>query len=282
MMKKNLSFISLSACIILSACDPAEQDAQTVKSSTEKQPVDYVNPFIGASTLAGKDQTEFFPGKTFPGAASPYGLAQFSPNTVTGGDNASGYSDENTSIEGFSVMHLSGTGWYGEFGNFLVMPTTGAMKTIAGRIGKEAEGWRSDYKKENENATAGYYSVLLDKYNVRAEMTVAPHSGIMRFTFPENKQSRIQIDLARRIAGTSVLQSVKVLNDSTIQGWMKCTPKGGGFGNGDANNPYTVYFYAKFSKPLKDFGVWSADIPDSWIRKRDEVVSDKYVQQVAK
>ncbi|RCH55788.1 glycoside hydrolase family 92 protein [Mucilaginibacter hurinus] len=281
-MKKKFSLIALSACILLSACNTENKDGETAVTEQEKQPVDYINPFIGASTKAGENQTEFFPGKTFPGAASPFGLAQFSPNTVTGGDNASGYSYENTSIEGFSVMHLSGTGWYGELGNFLVMPTTGPMKTVAGRLGKEAEGWRSEYKKENEKATAGYYSVLLDKYNVKAEMTVAPHSGIMRFTFPENKQSRIQIDLARRIAGTSVLQNVKVLNDSTIQGWMKCTPQGGGFGNGEANNPYTVYFYAKFSKPLKDFGVWSADIPDGWVRKRDEVVSDKYVQQVAK
>ncbi|RYD90358.1 MAG: glycoside hydrolase family 92 protein, partial [Sphingobacteriales bacterium] len=156
------------------------------------------------------------------------------------------------------------------------------MQTIAGRVDHPGEGWRSDYKKKNEKATAGYYSVFLDEYKVRTELTVAPHSGIMRFTFPQNDQSRIQIDLARRIAGTSVLQHVKVVDSNTIEGWIKCNPTGGGFGNGDANTHYTVHFYAQFSKPLKDYGVWSADIPDGWVRKRDEVVSDKYVAQVAK
>jgi hypothetical protein len=66
-----------------------------------------------------------------------------------------------------------------------------------------------------------------------------------------------------------------VVNDHAIEGWMKCTPDGGGWGNGDGHADYTVYFYAEFSKPLKGFGVWSADIPDDWGRKLDDVAGDK-------
>jgi predicted alpha-1,2-mannosidase len=62
---------------------------------------------------------------------------------------------------------------------------------------------------------------------------------------------------------------------------MKCTPDGGGWGNGDGHADYTVYFYAKFSKPLKNFGVWSADIPDGQRRKREDVESAKYQDWVA-
>jgi predicted alpha-1,2-mannosidase len=112
-------------------------------------------------------------------------------------------------------------------------------------------------------------------------MTAAPHSGMLRFTFPQHQQSRIQIDLARRVGGTSVRQYVKVVDDHTIKGWMKCTPDGGGWGNGDGHADYTVYFYAQFSKPLQKFGVWSADIPDDWSRKRESVESDRYQQKVA-
>jgi predicted alpha-1,2-mannosidase len=243
-------------------------------------PVDYVNPFIGASTDGGTDNMQLFPGKTYPGAATPYGLVQVCPNTIDGGDNASGYSYEHTTMEGFSFATMSGTGWFGDLGNFLVMPTTGPMKTLGGRIDHPGEGWRSKFSKNSEHASAGYYSVVLNDYNIKAEMTAAPHSGILRFTFPANEHSRIQIDLARRIGGTSVLQYVKKVDDHTIEGWMKCTPDGGGWGNGDGHANYTMYFYAKFSKPLKNFGVWSADIPDGWVRKRDEVVSDKYIEQV--
>ncbi|MEO6148894.1 MAG: hypothetical protein ABIN95_13180, partial [Mucilaginibacter sp.] len=160
---------------------------------------DYVNPFIGASTSTAQAGVYHGLGKTFPGATTPYGMVQVSPNTITGGDNGSGYSYEHTSIEGFAFTQMSGIGWFGDLGNFLVMPTTGKLNTSSGKLANPALGYRSVYDKKSEKATAGYYSVVLDKYKVKAEMTAAPHSGMMRFTFPENDDSRIQIDLARRV-----------------------------------------------------------------------------------
>jgi predicted alpha-1,2-mannosidase len=241
----------------------------------------YVNPMIGASSSAAAAGIYHGLGKTFPGATTPYGMVQVSPNTITGGDNGSGYSYEHTSIEGFAFTQMSGIGWYGDMGNFLVMPATGKLKTSAGTLADPKGGYRSAYLKSSEKATAGYYSALLTDYNIKAEMTAAPHSGMLRFTFPQNQQSRIQIDLARRVGGTSTLQYVKVVDANTIEGWMKCTPDGGGWGNGDGHADYTVYFYAKFSKPLKNFGVWSADIPDGQRRKREDVESAKYQDWVA-
>ncbi|RYE18267.1 MAG: glycoside hydrolase family 92 protein, partial [Sphingobacteriales bacterium] len=215
-------------------------------------------------------------GKTFPGATTPFGMVQVNPNTITGGDNGSGYSYEHTSIEGFAFTQMSGIGWFGDLGNFLVMPTTGKFNTSSGQLADPSKGYRSTYVKSSEKATAGYYSVFLDKYKVKAEMTAAPHSGILRFTFPENDESRIQIDLARRVGGTSTKQYVKVVDDYTIQGWMKCTPDGGGWGNGDGKGDYTVYFYAKFNRPLKSYGVWSANIPEGQARKRENIESAEY------
>ncbi len=247
----------------------------------KNHPADYVNPFIGASTNTEKAGASHGLGKTFPGAATPFGLVQLSPNTITGGDNGPGYSYEHTTIEGFAFTQMSGIGWYGDLGNFLVMPTTGTLKTSSGKEDAPGSGYRSRYSKESETASAGYYSVKLTDYDIQAEMAAAPHSGMMCFTFPANKQSRIQIDLARRVGGTSVLQYIKLVNDHTIQGWMKCTPGGGGWGNGDGNPNYTVYFYAQFSKPFTTTGIWSADIPDSWSRKRDDVTSAAYQERVA-
>ena len=248
----------------------------------QKTPADYVNPFIGASTSAGAAGIYHGLGKTFPGATTPYGLVQVSPNTITGGDNGSGYSYEHTSIEGFAFTQMSGIGWYGDLGNFLVMPSTGELKTSAGKAGMNHDGYRSTYDKASEIASAGYYSVKLTDKDILAEMTAAPHSGILRFTFPKHQQSRIQIDLARRVGGTSAEQFVKVVGDSAITGWMKCTPDGGGWGNGDGKANYTVYFFAIFSKPLHDFGVWSAAIPDGQKRKREDVESDAYQQLITK
>ena len=245
-----------------------------------RQPVDYVNPFIGASTNAAKAGASHGLGKTFPGAATPFGLLQVSPNTITGGDNGSGYSYEHTSIEGFAFTQLSGVGWYGDLGNFLVMPSSGPLHTSAGTAGS-TEGYRSVYDKSSEKASAGYYSVLLSKYKIKAECTAAPHSGMLRFTYLKGGPSRIQVDLARRVGGTSTLQEVRVVDDHSIEGWMQCTPEGGGWGDGAGNVYYTVYFHAEFSKPLRDFGVWSAAIPDGWTRKREDVESRRYQDCVA-
>lgn len=237
--------------------------------------IDSINPMIGAST-----SVQYGEGKTFPGATTPFGLVQLSPDTITGGDNGPGYSWEHQSIEGFSFTHMSGIGWYGDLGNFEVMPTTGPLKTERGNKGSE-DGFRSRYRHETEVAKAGYYAVTLDDYKIRAEMTAAPRAGILRFTFPESSQSRIQIDLARRVGGTSTRQYVKVVGNNAIEGWMKCPPSGGGWGNGDGKADYTVYFYAQFSKPLNQFGVWSADIPKDWKRKREDIESARYRKVVA-
>lgn len=269
----------LIACALplWTACTAPATDAGPVD-----RPTDYVNPFIGASTNVDAAGAYHGLGKTFPGATTPWGMVQVSPNTITGGDNSSGYSYEHTTIEGFAFTQMSGVGWFGDLGNFLVMPTTGPLKLVAGKENNDSiDGYRSTYDKATETARAGYYAVKLDDYQIQAECSATPHCGILRFTYPANPLSRIQVDLARRVGGTSTEQYLKVVDDHTVKGWMRCTPDGGGWGNGEGNVDYTVYFYARFSKPLDDFGCWSADIPDSWSRKRDDVTSVPYLQHVA-
>ena len=268
-MRKRHFIMGAATLILAAAC------------SVRPAPADYVNPFIGASTSIAEAGVYHGLGKTFPGAATPWGLVQVSPNTITGGDNAPGYSYEHETIEGFAFTQMSGVGWYGDFGNFLVMPTTGPMYTTAGLQDGSVEGWRSRFDKDSETASAGYYSAFLTDYGILAEATAAPHSGILRFTFPESAESRIQVDLARRVAGCSKRQHVRVVDDSTIEGWMYCPPECGGWGNGDGKADYTVYFYARFSKPFTDFGFWSAEIPEGWARRKDEVVSPEYLSLVS-
>jgi len=232
----------------------------SLTSVRAKDPADYVNPFIGAGSMEGTYKNSFH-GKNFPGAATPQGMVQLSPDTITGGDNGGGYSYIHTTIQGFSFNHMSGVGWYGDLGNFEVMPTTGPLKTWYGETDKPGSGYLSTLDKSTEVAQAGYYAVTLKDYGVRAEMTATPHSGILRFTFPENAASRIQIDLARRIGGTSLHQTVKVVGDNAIEGEIVCTPEGGGWGHGRGKANFTVYYHAEFSRPLANVGVWSATLP---------------------
>lgn len=242
--------------------------------------VDFIRPIIGAVKYTDQTSDVHGFGKTFPGPCLPFGLVQLSPVTRTWGDE-SGYAYNHTTIEGFCFTSMSGVGWYGDLGNFLVMPTIGKLNTSKGADDKPEEGYRSRFTHDNEIIKAGYYAVTLTDYNIRTEVTAASRAGMLRFTFPENDQSRIQIDLARRRGGTSTEQYIQVLNENTIQGWMKCPPEGGGWGNGDGKADYTVYFYCQFSKPLKDYGIWSANIPDNWVRKNEEVQSSDYQKKIA-
>lgn len=266
---KTVHFIS---SLILSAA---------VMTTDAQDLADYVNPFIGASTDVELAGAYHGLGKTFPGADTPYGMVQVSPQTITGGDNGPGYSYQHKTIEGFAMNNMSGIGWNGDLGNFLVMPTTGKLQTAAGREDGSQKGYRSTYEKATETAKAGYYACRLSTYGIDVETTASTHCGVLRFTFPENRQSRIQIDLARRVGGTAEMEKVEVVDDHTIQGYMHCTPDGGGWGDGLGHSEYTVYFYATFSKPLKNYGSWSADIPVGQSRHLDDVISDAYQARIA-
>ncbi|MBT6006438.1 MAG: glycoside hydrolase family 92 protein, partial [Prolixibacteraceae bacterium] len=76
-------------------------------------PTKYVDPLIGAVA-----KTKYY-GRTFPGSTLPYSLVKLGPDTYTGGDVGSGYSFEHETLEGFSFVHMSGIGWFGDFGNLL-------------------------------------------------------------------------------------------------------------------------------------------------------------------
>jgi putative alpha-1,2-mannosidase len=104
-------------------------------------------------------------------------MMQLSPDTrLTGWDGCSGYHYSDTIIYGFSHTHLSGTGC-SDYGDILLMPTTGYVSV-------NNNDYSSSFSHVNEKAEPGYYSVLLDKYNIKAELTATKRSGIHRYTYP--------------------------------------------------------------------------------------------------
>ena len=196
----------------------------------------YVDPTIGT---VGDEQSESSHGggKTHPGACIPGGMVQLSPDTVTGGDNGTGYNYCQNTIEGFSFNHMSGIGWYGDLGNLQIMPVTGNTDLRSGSnqevpFTKGTVGWKSPFLHEKETATAGYYSVHLDKYDIFTECTVAPHTGFLRITYPENADARVIFNFSRRIGGHADYENINIISNSRIEGSIICTPKGGGFGRG--------------------------------------------------
>ncbi len=241
------------------------------ESTNQLSVVNYVDPMIGSVANGDHD------GKTYPGANLPFSLVNLGPDTYTGDDISSGYSFEHETLEGFSFIHMSGIGWFGDFGNLLVTPANGKFHPNRGSAEYPESGYRTRISHNTEIASAGFYAIELDDYNIKAEMTTTQRTGILRFTFPENESNRIQIDLARRIGGTSTKQYIKVIDNRRIEGWMKCTPEGGGWGNGRLNTVfYTVFFSGEFSKPFSNHGICLAEIPKGQTRKNEDVGTEKY------
>lgn len=198
-----------------------------------KEYADYVNPFIGTGGH----------GHTFPGATVPHGMIQPSPDTrIYGWDACSGYHYSDTTINGFSHTHLSGTGC-GDYGDILLMPITGKPDIHPVSAEEQTLPFASRFSHQNEIATPGYYSVFLDTYQIKAELTATARAAIHRYTFPENQQSGFILDLDYSLQGQRNRElSMTIVNDSTICGHKNT--------NGWAWK-HDIYFYAVFSKPFQ-------------------------------
>lgn len=221
----------------------------------------YIDPMIGT---VGDEQAESFHGggKTHPGACVPRGMVQLSPDTVTGGDNGTGYNYCHNSIEGFSFNHMSGIGWYGDLGNLQIMPVIGETDLRSGSnrevpFKNGSVGWKSPFSHDKEIARAGYYSVILERYDILAEATVSAHTGMLRFTYPQSEDARVVFNFSRRIGGHADFEQIKIINDRRIEGSVRCTPAGGGFGRGNGGISYNLHFVCEFSVPAKKMQFFS-------------------------
>ena len=149
----------------------------------------YINPFIGTGAH----------GHTFPGATMPFGMVQLSPDTrIEGWDGCSGYHYSDSIIYGFSHTHLSGTG-IGDYCDLLLMPTMGDICFNNGYLNDSSNNYSSTFKKVNELASAGYYEVLLDKYDIKCKLTTTERVGLHEYTFNnKNLSPSIVLDLEHR------------------------------------------------------------------------------------
>jgi predicted alpha-1,2-mannosidase len=150
---------------------------------------------------------------------------------------------------GFSHTHLSGTG-VGDYGDIRFMPVTGDNSWEPGPPENPDEGYRSRFRHETEVASPGYYAVLLDDYNIKCELTVTERTGYHRYTFPEDGEASILIDLVESITSDRILDAgLMFLSDREVAGMRRT--------DGWSDDQH-VYFHAVFSEPFKTSSVWSS------------------------
>ncbi len=212
--------------------------------SNAQQPVStsltrYVDPLIGSAKH----------GHVFVGANVPFGAVQLGPNNIfEGWDWCSGYNYASNTITGFAHTHLSGTG-IGDLGDISIMPTTGAVILNKGQKENPYIGYLSTFSHEKETAKAGYYSVWLDKYDIKAELTTTARVGFHQYTFKKGAENpHLMLDLVDGIGWDQPVTSMlKQVDAYTIVGYRNS--KGW-------STDQRLFFVIKLSQPLKDMQLY--------------------------
>ncbi len=214
---------------IVSACNPSPQD---------KEPVDYVNTLLGTATSRWM---------LYPGPSMPFGMVKLSPDNTdeTHYQLGAGYEYKINSITGFGHVHS----WM--MGSFTTMPATGELKIAPGTSDEPDSGYRSRINNDNTVATAGYYSTILEDYDILAELTTTTRAGFQRYTFPKGENGRVLFDLkvAEEEPSKNIKAEIRKVSDTEIEGYVQREA-------GDWNE-YTLHFAARFNRPFKSMGGWT-------------------------
>jgi predicted alpha-1,2-mannosidase len=207
------------------------------QSKAQQHLTDYVDPYIGSGGH----------GHIFVGANVPFGMVQLGPqNIFKGWDWDSGYNYTDSILIGFSHTHLSGTG-IGDLGDILIMPYTGNIKTDKGTQADSQSGYASRYSHQTEKVRPGYYSVQLDNYGIKAELTATERAGFHQYHFPQGKAGHIIIDLKEGNQDQSYDTFIEQVDEYTFNGYR--------FSKGWAKDQ-RLYFAVKSNIPVKDFKVY--------------------------
>jgi len=204
--------------------------------------VQYARPMCGTGRTLGNigDSSNLYPGATLP-----FGMIQWSPDTETG-RHVCGYFDGDKRISDFSVDHISGAGC-GYGGNFAMMPILGLPPTAPP---DDRRAFALPFSHSNEIAKPGYYGVTFDS-GLKVELTTTMRTGFGRITYPGAEPESLMINAASDING-SAASGIRI-NPSAreITGWSV----GGHFC--DTREVRTIYFYAVFNRPFKNYSTWS-------------------------
>lgn len=173
-MKRITQLIAACFLAVVSCSAPTQSDVTSL-----------VDPFIGTAAH----------GHVFPGAATPFGMVQLSPDNGTSGwDWCSGYNYSDSVIAGFSHTHLSGTG-IGDLCDILFLPSMDEFSlSLPDSTASLAKLNRVYFSHEAEQARPGYYAVALAS-GVNAELTATQRCGIQRYTAVRGGTMHVLVDL---------------------------------------------------------------------------------------
>ena len=225
----------------LVSCPAVIKQAQLPAGAKNKSTVN--TPVTNPATLVDTRTWTSSGGNTFPGADVPFGMVQWSPDTMPTYNAGGGYQYGDEGLWGYSLTHLSGPGC-GAAGDVPILPMTGALPT-----GDPSQATTS-FTNTGEVAQAGYYqaeSNLPD--TITSQFAATPHSSMGAFTFPKTTAADFLIKLMAS-QNTDSASSATVVGHNEVMGSDTSGNFCGETNNGGQAQQYTVYFDITFSQPF--------------------------------
>ncbi|MBX2840861.1 MAG: GH92 family glycosyl hydrolase [Flammeovirgaceae bacterium] len=229
---KNFYTLLFILLTILGSCTSQTQEPLTSEKAEEKEDyVDLVYPFLDAA-----NSRWFY----FSSASRPFGMVNLSPDMVIDGAWNSGYRYNEDSIKFFSHIHA----W--QLSGIPMMPTTGEFK---GHLGPGE--YQSKYSHDQEKVYPGFHEIMLEDYQIKAELTSTTRVGFHRYTFPASEESNILLDLGTVLGPSGTKKGfVKKVSDKEIEGYalMERTSR--------RPKPTYVYFVIQLDKAFESLNAW--------------------------
>ena len=192
-------------------------------------------------------------GQTYPVVGMPFGMTGWTPETQpTEGKCLSPYYDRDLKITGFRGSHWLSGSCTQDYGTVTLMPTTGVLKV-------SPQERASLYQHASEVMSPAYYSVMLESYQTKVELTGSMRSGILRITYPVGEVANLLIEPnAKSGEGFVEIRPEKheVVGYNPVHRLYQGAGQPAGF-NG--------YFVVRLQNPIRQFGTWCGDAitPDS-------------------
>ena len=219
-MKRITFSLLLATCFCFFSCN---------SSSNQKEEMNYAK--LVDTRIGSFNRGEIW-GKTFIGAAYPFGLMQMTPTF-------------DAPHKGIVLNQVSGPGC-SQLSNFPFLPVNGSLEKSPNDM--------NDFPvyEEIKASEAGYLSLRFAG-DILSETTASKYSGMNKFTFSPNSTEGT-IVIGSGINTTSITDAkIQITSPSSCEGYAA----GGDFCG--FKTDYKVYFAAEFNKPAIKTGTWSQD-----------------------
>ena len=244
--------VSLFLLVWVGGCSDATRPAG------EPDATSLVNVFTGTRAGAPDYGTGGGAGNTYPGAVVPFGMLQWSPDTVPGKVNApGGYSYDDSVLRGFSLTHVSGAGC-AIHQDVPLLPTVepvAVSPAIAGTFLIEPR-YLPSFDHAHEEAEPGFYGVTLDPGTERAttvELSTTTRTGIGRIVFPATATASVLFNAGGSAMANGnaafLIDPARHEVSGSVESGQFCYHR----------NRYVLHFVARFDRPFATVGTWQGE-----------------------